>query len=64
MTIEPKDRLPLEKGKELEQRAERVISCVTQTASKRPHAFAPGRFPTYIARGQGSHVPLIFLVRQ
>jgi len=54
--IDFKDRLPLSKTTELEDRAQRVIPCVTQTASKRPQSFAPGRYPTYIARGEGSHV--------
>ena len=54
--IETKDVLPLNQTEGLEARARKVIPCVTQTASKRPQAFAPGRFPTYIARGKGSHV--------
>ena len=40
----------------LEARAAQVITCITQTASKRPPSFAPGHFPTYLARGKGSHV--------
>ena len=40
----------------MEARARRIIPGVTQTASKRPEAFAPGRFPGYIERGQGCHV--------
>ncbi len=54
--ISTKDKLPLDRSTELEARARRVIPGVTQTASKRPEAFAPGRFPSYIERGQGSHV--------
>jgi glutamate-1-semialdehyde aminotransferase len=54
--IEKVDDLPLAHTAALEARARKVIPCVTQTASKRPDAYAPGRFPTYIARGQGSHV--------
>jgi glutamate-1-semialdehyde aminotransferase len=54
--IKKVDVLPLARTAELEARAREVIPCVTQTASKRPEAYAPGRFPTYIARGQGSHV--------
>jgi glutamate-1-semialdehyde aminotransferase len=54
--IEKVDVLPLAHTAALETRARQVIPCVTQTASKRPDAYAPGRFPTYIARGQGSHV--------
>lgn len=54
--IETKDKLPLERTAALEARARQVIPCVTQTASKRPNNFAPGHFPTYIERGQGSHV--------
>jgi glutamate-1-semialdehyde aminotransferase len=54
--IETVDTLPLAQTAALEARARQVIPCVTQTASKRPDAYAPGRFPTYIARGQGSHV--------
>jgi glutamate-1-semialdehyde aminotransferase len=54
--IKTVDALPLEKTAALEARARKVIPCVTQTASKRPDAYAPGRFPTYIARGHGSHV--------
>ncbi|MHB1295794.1 MAG: aspartate aminotransferase family protein [Anaerolineae bacterium] len=56
MAIPTQDRLPLERSTELEARARRVIPCITQTASRRPQAFAPGRFPSYIARGQGAHV--------
>ncbi|MHB0858437.1 MAG: aspartate aminotransferase family protein [Anaerolineae bacterium] len=56
MLIPTHDRLPLEHSAELEARARRVIPCITQTASRRPQAFAPGRFPSYIARGQGAHV--------
>ena len=51
-----KDALPLTRSAELEARARRVIPGVTQTASKRPEAFAPGHFPGYIERGQGAHV--------
>jgi glutamate-1-semialdehyde aminotransferase len=54
--IETKDGLPLERTAALEARARQVIPCITQTASRRPNNFAPGRFPTYIERGQGSHV--------
>jgi glutamate-1-semialdehyde aminotransferase len=54
--IETKDKLPLSETAKLEARARQVIGCVTQTASRRPNGFAPGQFPTYIARGQGSHV--------
>ena len=54
--IETKDELLLDRTLELEARAQQVIPCVTQTASKRPQAFVPGHFPTYIERGQGSHV--------
>ena len=54
--IEKVDALPLAHTAALEARARKVIPCVTQTASKRPEAYAPGRFPTYIARGQGSRV--------
>ena len=54
--IETKDKLPLSETFKLEARARQVIGCVTQTASRRPDAFAPGQFPTYIARGQGAHV--------
>jgi glutamate-1-semialdehyde aminotransferase len=51
-----KERLVLDRTAELERRARNVITCVTQTGSKRPDSFAPGRFPTYLARGKGSHV--------
>lgn len=54
--ITVKDKLPLSRSAELEVRARRVIPGVTQTASKRPEAFAPGRFPGYIERGRGAHV--------
>jgi len=54
--IEKVSALPLAQTISLEERARRVIPCVTQTASKRPGAYAPGHFPTYIARGQGAHV--------
>lgn len=54
--ITVKDKLPLSRSAELEARARRVIPGVTQTASKRPEAFAPGRFPSYIERGRGAHV--------
>jgi glutamate-1-semialdehyde aminotransferase len=53
---EKQDALSLARTAELEARAQEVIPCVTQTASKRPEAYAPGSFPTYIARGQGSHI--------
>ena len=56
MTIETKDVLHLDRSAELEARARKVITCVTQTASKRPEAYAPGQFPTYLERGRGSHV--------
>ncbi len=48
--------LVLARSAELEARARRIIPGVTQTASKRPEAFAPGHFPGYIDRGRGSHV--------
>ena len=51
-----KDELVLDRTLALEGRAQRVISCVTQTASKRPQAFVPGRFPTYLSHGRGSRV--------
>ena len=51
-----KSELVLTQTSALEARAAQVITCVTQTASKRPPSFAPGQFPTYIERGRGSHV--------
>ena len=54
--ISPKDQLSLTRSAELEARARRIIPGVTQTASKRPEAFAPGAFPDFIERGRGSHV--------
>ncbi len=49
-------RLKLERSLVLGQRAVRFIPGITQTASKRPEAFAPGAFPDFIERGQGAHV--------
>lgn len=49
-------RLTLDRSLALGQRAARVIPGVTQTASKRPEAFAPGRCPDFIERGEGAHV--------
>jgi len=54
--ITVKEKLSLNRSAELEARARRVIPGVTQTASKRPEAFAPGRFPGYIEHGRGAHV--------
>ena len=42
--IKTVDALPLAQTAALEARARKVIPCVTQTASKRPDAYAPGRF--------------------
>ena len=48
--------LALDRSLALGQRAARFIPGITQTASKRPEAFAPGAFPDFIERGQGSRV--------
>jgi len=52
----PTRELKLDKSKALEARARKFIPGVTQTASKRPEAFAPGRFPDFIDHGKGAHV--------
>ena len=51
-----KRKLQLDQSHVLASRALRFIPGMTQTASKRPEAFAPGAFPDFIARGKGSHV--------
>jgi glutamate-1-semialdehyde aminotransferase len=56
MMISPQQGLSLARSAGLEARARRVIPGVTQTASKRPEAFAPGHFPGYIERGRGCRV--------
>lgn len=48
--------LNLAHSQALAERARRVIPGVTQTASKRPEAFAPGVFPDFVVSGRGSHV--------
>ncbi len=48
--------LDLKQSQLFAERARRVIPGGTQTASKRPEAFAPGAFPDYVTRGRGSHV--------
>jgi glutamate-1-semialdehyde aminotransferase len=50
------NRLVLDRSLALGAQARRFIPGVTQTTSKRPEAFAPGAFPDFIERGQGSHV--------
>jgi glutamate-1-semialdehyde aminotransferase len=53
---DPTKPLELTRSKELEARAREHIPGVTQTASKRPEAFAPGYFPDFVDRAKGSHV--------
>ncbi len=48
--------LKLDNSRALAEAAARRIPGVTQTASKRPEAFAPGAFPDFVERGRGSHV--------
>ena len=50
------NNLMLDRSRALGQRAGRFIPGITQTASKRPEAFAPGAFPDFIERGQGARV--------
>jgi len=38
------------------EKAIKLIPGGSQTSSKRPSAFAPGAYPIYIERGEGSHV--------
>ncbi|MGH9460642.1 MAG: aminotransferase class III-fold pyridoxal phosphate-dependent enzyme, partial [Vicinamibacteria bacterium] len=49
-------RRDLTNSRELLARARRVIPSGTQTFSKGPTQFVQGVAPTYLARGQGSHV--------
>jgi len=53
--MEPISR-DLRRSRELSARARRVIPSGTQTFSKGPTQFVQGVAPTYLARGQGSHV--------
>ena len=46
----------IEKSLHLFERALQLIPGGSQTSSKRPSAFAPGAYPIYVARGDGSHV--------
>ncbi|HLC96356.1 MAG TPA: aminotransferase class III-fold pyridoxal phosphate-dependent enzyme [Candidatus Nanoarchaeia archaeon] len=46
----------IRKSLELWQRAEPIIPCGTQTASKGPDQFVKGVYPIYLQKGKGSHV--------
>ncbi len=54
--ITQKRKLNFDKALALASRAQQFIPGITQTASKRPEAFAPGAFPDFIERAQGSRV--------
>jgi glutamate-1-semialdehyde aminotransferase len=53
---ERKDRRRFDRSQALAAYAQRFIPGITQTASKRPEAFAPGQFPDFIDRAEGAHV--------
>lgn len=46
----------IKKSNELWARAEKIIPCGTQTASKGPDQFVRGVYPIYLQSGKGSHV--------
>ena len=52
----PAHDLPMERSQELLTRARDLIPSATQTFSKAPNQFVQGVAPTFLARGQGSHV--------
>jgi glutamate-1-semialdehyde 2,1-aminomutase/spore coat polysaccharide biosynthesis protein SpsF len=52
----PLQRRKLDRSHELKRAAERLIPSCTQTFSKGPTQFVQGVAPTFLIRGQGSHV--------
>src|SRR5947209_10243821 len=47
---------PLERSRQLLERAQRVIPNASQTFSKGPSQFVQGIAPAFLARARGSHV--------